>query len=53
MSTMSRPSAVGCAPGIGLGDDIEGDYSTLAQARDPDGNLVTLAPPPSWPFPPA
>jgi hypothetical protein len=27
--------------GIVLGDDIKGDYSTLAQVRDPDGNLVT------------
>ena len=39
--------------GIALGDDIEGDYSTLAQVRDPDGNLVTLASPPARPFPPA
>jgi catechol 2,3-dioxygenase-like lactoylglutathione lyase family enzyme len=39
--------------GIKLGDDIEGDYSTLAQVRDPDGNLITLATPPSRPFPPA
>jgi catechol 2,3-dioxygenase-like lactoylglutathione lyase family enzyme len=39
--------------GIVLGDNIEGDYSTLAQIRDPDGNLVTLATPPSRPFPPA
>ena len=39
--------------GIALGDDIEGDYSTLAQVRDPDGNLVTLATPPSRPYPPA
>jgi catechol 2,3-dioxygenase-like lactoylglutathione lyase family enzyme len=39
--------------GIELGDDIEGDYSTLAQVRDPDGNLLTLATPPSRPFPPA
>ena len=39
--------------GIVLGDDIEGDYSTLAQVHDPDGNLVTLATPPSRPFPPA
>jgi predicted enzyme related to lactoylglutathione lyase len=38
--------------GIMLGDDIEGDYSTLAQVRDPDGNQVTLASPPSRPFPP-
>jgi hypothetical protein len=37
--------------GIVLGDDIEGDYSTLAQVRDPDGNLVALATPPSRPFP--
>jgi catechol 2,3-dioxygenase-like lactoylglutathione lyase family enzyme len=39
--------------GIVLGDDIAGDYSTLAQVRDPDGNLITLASPPSRPFPPA
>ena len=39
--------------GIVLGEDIEGDYSTLAQVRDPDGNLLTLATPPSRPFPPA
>jgi catechol 2,3-dioxygenase-like lactoylglutathione lyase family enzyme len=39
--------------GIVLADDIEGDYSTLAQVHDPDGNLVTLATPPSRPFPPA
>jgi hypothetical protein len=38
--------------GISFGDDIPGDYSTLAQVRDPDGNLVTLATPPS-PYPPA
>ena len=41
------------ALGIALGDDIEGDYSTLAQVRDPDGNLLTLATPPSRPFPSA
>ena len=39
--------------GVVLGDDIEGDYSTLAQVRDPDGNLITLATPPSRPFPSA
>ena len=39
--------------GIVLGDDIEGDYSTLAQVRDSDGNLLTLATPPSRPFPSA
>jgi predicted enzyme related to lactoylglutathione lyase len=39
--------------GIALGDDIKGDYSTLAQVRDPDGNLLTLATPPSRPFPQA
>lgn len=37
--------------GIELGEDNPGDYSTLAQVRDPDGNLVTLASPPSRPFP--
>lgn len=41
------------ALGIELGNDIKGDYSTLAQVRDPDGNLLTLATPPSRPFPPA
>jgi catechol 2,3-dioxygenase-like lactoylglutathione lyase family enzyme len=39
--------------GIRLGDDIAGDYSTLAQVRDPDGNLITLATPPSPAFPAA
>jgi catechol 2,3-dioxygenase-like lactoylglutathione lyase family enzyme len=39
--------------GIALGDDIPGDYSTLAQVRDPDGNLITMATLPSRPFPPA
>lgn len=39
--------------GIVLGDDNEGDYSTLAQVRDADGNLITLASPPSRTFPPA
>jgi catechol 2,3-dioxygenase-like lactoylglutathione lyase family enzyme len=39
--------------GIELGNDIEGEYSTLAQVRDPDGNLLTLATPPSRPYPPA
>jgi catechol 2,3-dioxygenase-like lactoylglutathione lyase family enzyme len=39
--------------GIVLGDDIPGDYSTLAPVHDPDGNLVTLATPPARPFPPA
>lgn len=39
------------ALGIAVGDDIEGDYSTLAQVRDPDGNLLTLATPPSRPYP--
>ena len=32
--------------GITLGDDFKGDYSTLAQIRDPDSNLLTLATPP-------
>ena len=39
--------------GIAVGDDIPGDYSTLAQVRDPDGNTLTLATPPSPPYPPA
>ena len=39
--------------GIMPGDDIKGDYSTLAQVRDPDGNLLTLATPPARPYPPA
>jgi hypothetical protein len=37
--------------GMVLGDDFEGDYSTLAQVRDPDGNLIRLAT--TQPFPPA
>ncbi len=39
--------------GIPLGDDNEGEYSTLAQVRDPDGNLITVASPPRRSFPPA
>jgi catechol 2,3-dioxygenase-like lactoylglutathione lyase family enzyme len=39
--------------GIDIGEDIDGDYSTLAQVRDPDGNLLTLASPPARAFPPA
>ncbi len=39
--------------GIALGNDNEGDYSTLAQVRDPDGNVITFASPPRRPFPPA
>lgn len=39
--------------GITLGEDIPGDYSTLAQLHDPDGNLITLATPPVRQFPPA
>lgn len=38
--------------GIALGEDFPGDYSTLAQLRDPDGNLFTFATPPK-PYPPA
>jgi predicted enzyme related to lactoylglutathione lyase len=36
--------------GIALGNDIQGDYSTLAQLHDPDGNLITLVTPPIRPF---
>lgn len=41
--------------GVGsmLGDDIPGDYSTLAQVRDPGGSLITFATPPSPNYPPA
>ncbi|GFE82086.1 hypothetical protein GCM10011487_40860 [Steroidobacter agaridevorans] len=39
--------------GIGLGEEMAGKYSTLAQVRDPDGNLLTLATPPSPPYPAA
>ncbi|MDH7785453.1 hypothetical protein QBD01_001471 [Ochrobactrum sp. 19YEA23] len=39
--------------GIMLGDDILGDYTTLAQVHDPDCNLFTLATPPSPNYPPA
>ncbi len=39
--------------GTSLGDDIQGTYSTLAHARNPDGNQITLATPPSPLYPPA
>jgi catechol 2,3-dioxygenase-like lactoylglutathione lyase family enzyme len=39
--------------GIALGKDNEGDYSTLAQVRDPDDNRITFGSPPKRPFPPA
>ena len=39
--------------GIALGDDIKGDYSTLAQVCDSVGNRIMLASPPARPFPPA
>jgi hypothetical protein len=32
---------------------LKGDYSTLAQVRDSDGNLLTLATRLSRPYPPA
>ena len=37
--------------GITLGENMQGDYSVLAQVRDPDNNLVTLATPPSKAYP--
>ena len=39
--------------GIVLGESMQGTYSTLAQVRDPDGNLIVLATPPSPSYPPA
>ena len=36
---------------IEFGKDIKGDYSTLVQILDPDGNLITLASSPNPPFP--
>ena len=39
--------------GIALGEGMKGDYSTLAQVHDADGNLITLASPPLPPYPPA
>ena len=41
------------AAGISLGDSTQGTYSTLAEANDPDGNLVVLATPPLPSYPPA
>ena len=38
---------------IELSADIPGDYSVLAQVRDPDGNLITLASPPNPAYPAA
>ncbi|MEL4073058.1 hypothetical protein WKW50_23245 [Ochrobactrum sp. GPK 3] len=37
--------------GIMLGEDIPGDYPTLAQVCDADGNLITFATPPSPNYP--
>jgi len=39
--------------GIEIGQDLSGDYSRLAQVEDPDGNLITLATPPSPGYPSA
>jgi hypothetical protein len=47
------PSSLLAARLKGLGIALGVDYSTLAQVRDPDGNLLTLATPPSRPYPPA
>lgn len=41
------------AVGIALGDSVQGTYSTLAQVRDPDGNLIVLATPPEPAYPKA
>lgn len=30
---------------------VEGDFGLIAQVRDPDGNLLTLAEPPEKPYP--
>lgn len=35
------------AEGLSLGDEIQGDFGKIAQLNDPDGNLITLAEPPS------
>ncbi|MCG8478470.1 MAG: hypothetical protein MI724_05185 [Spirochaetales bacterium] len=34
------------AADIVLGPDMQGDYATLAQVGDPDGNTITLTEPP-------
>jgi predicted enzyme related to lactoylglutathione lyase len=39
--------------GIRLGEDIQGDYSQMAQVEDPAGNRITLSTPPNPPYPPA
>ena len=39
--------------GIRLGEEIEGDYSRMAQVEDPAGNRITLSTPPNPPYPPA
>jgi catechol 2,3-dioxygenase-like lactoylglutathione lyase family enzyme len=36
--------------GVELADESTGDYGKIAQLTDPDGNLITLAEPPSRPF---
>ncbi|WP_026792271.1 VOC family protein [Pleomorphomonas oryzae] len=36
--------------GVNLVGESQGDYGHIAQMRDPDGNHLTLAEPPSQPF---
>lgn len=36
--------------GLEIRDEREGDFGKIAQLDDPDGNLITLAEPPSKPF---
>lgn len=45
----ARETLVGA--GIMLRDERAGDFGRIAQLDDPDGNLITLAEPPSKPFP--
>lgn len=36
--------------GVSTSGENQGDYGKIAQVTDPDGNLITLAEPPSRPF---
>lgn len=47
---MSEARATLEAAGLSLRDERQGDFGRIAQLDDPDGNLITLAEPPSKPF---
>jgi len=44
---MSHARQALSAAGISIKDERQGDFGRIAQLEDPDGNLITLAEPPS------